>query len=187
MSPSARSTCRPANEAAAKVEPANFTVLRAKRDILRRSSIGGMFTHRTATPGRAGSNDGYGLDARLSFYQNVRFDAYLAGTQDRRPRRRQLSYRGFFDYNADRYGVQVERLVVEPNFLPEIGFVRRTDMRRNFVQARYSPRPTSMPQPAQDHDAGEPQLPDQQSEPARHARAAWDCSRPSSPTATSRA
>ena len=53
-----------------------------------------------------------------------------------------LSYRGFFDYNADRTACRLERLVVEPNFLPEIGFVRRTDMRRNFGLARYSPRPT---------------------------------------------
>ena len=68
-------------EAAAKVEAANFTVLRAKRDILRRSSIGGMFTHRTATPGRTGLNDGAGLDVAMSFYQNVRLDAYLAGTR----------------------------------------------------------------------------------------------------------
>ena len=36
-------------------------------------------------------------------------------------------------------------LVVEPNFLPEIGFVRRTDMRRNFGLARYSPRPRRIP------------------------------------------
>ena len=50
-----------------------------------------------------------------------------------------LSYRGLFDYNADKYGVQVERLVVEPNFLPEIGFVRRTDMRRNFGLAALQP------------------------------------------------
>ena len=42
------------DEETSAVEAANFTVLRAKRDILRRSSIGGMFTHRTATPGRAG-------------------------------------------------------------------------------------------------------------------------------------
>jgi hypothetical protein len=131
-------------EAAAKVEAANFTVLRAKRDILRRSSIGGMFTHRTATPGRTGSNDGAGLDVAMSFYQNVRLDAYLAGTRTEGREGDNLSYRGFFDYNANLFGVQVERLVVEPNFLPEIGFVRRTDMRRNFGQARYSPRPTSI-------------------------------------------
>jgi hypothetical protein len=125
----------------AGIDSANFTVLRAKRDILRRSSVGGMLTHRTATPGRVGSNDGYGIDTAMSFYQNVRFDAYLAATQTELREGDNLSYRGFFDYNADKYGVQAEHLAVEPNFLPEIGFVRRTDMRRNFGQLRYSARP----------------------------------------------
>jgi hypothetical protein len=128
-----------------RIEPANFTVLRAKRDILRRSSVGGMYTHRTATPGRTGSNDGYGVDAALSFYQNVRVDAYLAGTRTEGRGADDLSYRGLFDYNGDTYGVQAERLVVEPNFLPEIGFVRRTDMARNFGLLRYSPRPRGVP------------------------------------------
>jgi hypothetical protein len=127
------------------IEPATFTVARAKRDILRRSSIGAMVTHRSATPGRVGSNLGYGLDATFSFYQNVRFDTYLAGTQTEGRSGDDLSYRGLFDYNGDRYGFTAERLVVEPNFLPEIGFLRRTDMRRNFVQTRFSPRPTRIP------------------------------------------
>ena len=130
---------------AARIEEANFTVLRAKADVLRRSSIGGMLTHRTATPGRIGANDGFGVDTALSFYQNVRIDAYLAGTRTEGRDGNNLSYRGFFDYNADKVGVQAERLVVEPNFLPEIGFVRRTDMRRNFALARYSPRPRTIP------------------------------------------
>ncbi len=125
----------------AGIDSANFTVVRAKRDILRRSSIGGMLTHRTATPNRVGSNDGYGVDASMSFHQNVRFDAYLAGTRTERREGDNLSYRAFFDYNADHYGVQVEHLAVEPNFLPEIGFVRRTDMRRNHGLLRYSARP----------------------------------------------
>jgi hypothetical protein len=129
----------------ARIEEANFTVVRAKADVLRRSSIGGMVTHRTATPGRVGSNDGFGLDAAFSFYQTVRFDTYIAGTRTEGREGDNLSYRGFFDYNADKYGLQVERLVVEPNFLPEIGFVRRTDMRRNFGSARYSPRPRGVP------------------------------------------
>lgn len=129
---------------AARIREANFTVVRAKADVLRRSSIGAMLTHRTTTPGRAGSNDGFGLDTAMSFYQNVRFDAYIAGTRTAGRNGSNLSYRGFFDYNADKFGVQAERLVVEPNFLPEIGFVRRTDMRRNFGSARYSPRPRNV-------------------------------------------
>jgi hypothetical protein len=134
-----------ADDDAARIEEANFTVVRAKADVLRRSSIGGMLTHRTATPGRVGSNEGFGLDTALSFYQNVRFDAYIAGTRTEGRSGNNLSYRGFFDFNADKFGVQAERLVVEPNFLPEIGFVRRTDMRRNFASARYSPRPRNIP------------------------------------------
>ena len=59
----------------------DFSVFRAKRDILRRSSIGGMWTHRSTTPGRIGSNDGYGIDATFSFHQNLRFDSYLAATR----------------------------------------------------------------------------------------------------------
>ena len=133
------------DDAVAKIDAANFTVVRAKRDILRRSSIGGMFTHRTATPGRTGANEGYGVDASMSFFQNLRLDAYLAATQTEGRKGHNLSYRGLFDYNADKFGVQVDRLVVEPNFLPEIGFVRRTDMRRNFGLLRYSPRPRNLP------------------------------------------
>jgi hypothetical protein len=134
-----------ADDDVARIREANFTVVRAKADVLRRSSIGGMLTHRTATPGRVGSNDGFGLDTALSFYQNVRFDAYVAATRTTGRDGDNLSYRGFFDYNADKFGVQAERLVVEPNFLPEIGFVRRTDMRRNFASGRYSPRPRDIP------------------------------------------
>jgi hypothetical protein len=127
------------------VDPSNFTVLRAKRDILRRSSIGAMFTHRSEVPGQAGSNDGFGIDATLGFYQNVRIDSYVAATRSEGRAGDNLSYRGLFDYNGDRYGLQAERLVVERNFNPAIGFVRRPDLRRNYGLVRYSPRPKGIP------------------------------------------
>ena len=78
-----------------------------------------MFTHRTATPGRARQQ------RRRRRRRQLRLLPEPAAR--RLPRRHAqstavaattLSYRGFFDYNADRYGVQVERLEVQPNFLP---------------------------------------------------------------------
>ncbi len=132
-------------EESVNVERSNFTVLRAKRDILRRSSIGAMYTHRTVVPGQIGSNDGLGIDSTLSFYQNVRIDSYVAATRSEGRSGNNLSYRGLFDYNGDRYGLQVERLVVEQNFNPAIGFVRRPDLRRNYGIARFSPRPKGIP------------------------------------------
>jgi hypothetical protein len=134
-----------ADEAAAAADRANVSVLRLKRDILGRSAVGGMLTHRTATPGRAGANTGYGVDGSFGFFQNLRLDGYLAGTRSAGVSGDSLSYRGFVDYNADRYGVQAERLEVQPNFLPELGFLRRTDLRRNFTQLRFSPRPRRIP------------------------------------------
>ena len=131
--------------AAAAIPTANMAVLRAKADILRRSTLGAMFTHRTATPGRVGDNNAYGLDTVLSFYQNVRFDGYVAKTDTEGRRGNDMSYRGFFDYNADRYGVQAERLRVEPNFLPELGFLRRTDLEKSLALVRFSPRPKRVP------------------------------------------
>ena len=152
------------------IEPATFTVARAKRDILRRSSIGAMVTHRSATPGRVGSNLGYGLDATFSFYQNVRFDTYVAGTQTEGRSGDDLSYRGLFDYNGDRYGFTAERLVVEPNFLPEIGFLRTNRHAAQLRADAVQPAADADTARAEVHDAGEHQLSDEQSEPAGHAR-----------------
>jgi hypothetical protein len=134
-----------AEDRTVNVDAANFTVLRAKRDILRRSSVGAMFTHRTTVVGKDGSNDGYGADATFAFFQNLRMDTYVAQTRTDGRDEGDLSYRGLFDYNGDKYGVQAERLEVGRNFNPEIGFVRRLDMRRNYGMLRYSPRPKGVP------------------------------------------
>ena len=58
----------------------NFTVVRVKRDILRRSTVGAMFTNRSVSTVAAGSNQAYGLDAALAFYQNINLGAYWART-----------------------------------------------------------------------------------------------------------
>ena len=56
----------------------NFTVLRVKRDILRRSSIGGIFTGRSVSTTGHGSNEVYDVDGAFSFYDNV--NGYYACT-----------------------------------------------------------------------------------------------------------
>lgn len=46
------------------------------------------------------------------------------------------------EYGGDRYGVQLERLSIDRNFNPEVGFLRRSDLRKNFALLRFSPRST---------------------------------------------
>ena len=125
-------------------EATNFTVVRLKRDLLRRSSIGAILTNRSVSLVGDGSSQAYGMDATFSFYENVTFLAYLARTQTPEFDGEDTSYQGRFDYGGDRYGFQVERLVVEDHFTPEVGFVRRDNFRRTYGSGRYSPRPQSI-------------------------------------------
>ncbi len=121
--------------------PTNFSVVRIKRDVLRRSSIGTIFTRRSVSPTAPGSNTAYGIDGTFAFFDNLAVNTYWARTQTDGLSGNDISYRAQLDYAGDRYGVQLERLVVGDDFNPEIGFLRRDDMRRSFGQFRFSPRP----------------------------------------------
>ena len=122
----------------------NFTVLRLKRDIFRRSRIGGIFTGRSVSLSGNGSNQAYGLDGAFSFYDNVNFFGYYARTQTPGLQGNDASYQAAFSYDGDLYGLRVDHLLVGNNFNPEVGFLRRDDFRHTFVQAQYSPRPASI-------------------------------------------
>ena len=121
-----------------------FTVLRAKRDILRRSSVGAMFTGRSVSELASGSNDTFGVDGVFGFYDDLTINTHWARTRTEGLEGDDTSYRGQLDYAGDRYGVQLEHLLVGDAFNPEVGFVRRRDMRRSFGQLRFSPRPQSV-------------------------------------------
>ena len=122
----------------------NFTVLRARRDLLRRSSIGVMFTGRTQNQLGTGSNEAYGVDGVFGFYDDVTINTHWARTRTDTLHGNDTSYRGHLDYAGDRYGLQLEHLLVGNDFNPEVGFVRRRDMRRTFGEFRFSPRPASI-------------------------------------------
>ncbi|MBI4262851.1 MAG: carbohydrate binding family 9 domain-containing protein [Acidobacteria bacterium] len=128
------------DEPAAQAAATNFSVVRLRRDILRRSSVGLLFTGRNGQGG-AGDNVAYGIDGTFAFFANLAINTYWAKTETKGASGRDTSYRAQFDYAGDRYGLQLEHLMVGDAFNPGVGFVRRTDMRKTFGQARFSPRP----------------------------------------------
>ena len=121
-----------------------FTVLRIKRDLLRRSSIGAIVTHRSVSLDGAGSNAAYGADASFSFFDDLNLLGYYARTRTTGRAGRDGSYQARLDYGGDRYGFELDHLLVERNFAPEVGFLRRDNFRRTSVSARFSPRPPSI-------------------------------------------
>ena len=133
------------DEDVSKTRPTNFTVVRLKRDILRRSNIGVMATNRSLAASGTGSNQSYGVDGSFSFFQNLITGGYWARSATTGKTGDDQSYQGRMDYNADRYGARAEFLEIGKNFNPEVGFTRRTDIRRSFGELRFSPRPSNMP------------------------------------------
>ena len=117
-----------------------FSAIRVRRNILRRSSIGMVATGRWPAIAGHGENATAGVDADLRFFENVEANLYWARTSSPGKHGEDTSYRGRFNYGGDRYGFEFDRVVVESNFNPEVGFVRRTDLALSKVAARFSPR-----------------------------------------------
>ncbi len=123
------------------VRATNFSVVRLKRDIFRQSSVGLLVTRRSAALSGPGANTAYGVDGSFSFLRNrLAIDTYWARTQTEGLAGKETSYRANLDFDGDRYGVRLERLAVGNAFNPEVGFVRRHDMRKSAGQFRFSPR-----------------------------------------------
>ena len=137
-----------ANDDASKTGPTNFTVLRLKRDILKRSSVGVMATNRSLATSGTGSNAAYGVDAAFLLSQALTAGTYWAQTNTTgagSASGHNQSYQGRVDYGLDLYGAKAEFLSVGKNFDPQVGFKRRSDFNRSFSELRYSPRPAHLP------------------------------------------
>jgi hypothetical protein len=131
-------------DAASGSPSTNFSVVRVKRDLLRRSSVGVLATARSDAQGGPGTNAAYGIDGTFGFFNDLTLNTYWARTRTEGMDGDDISYRAQLDYAGDRYGVQLERLAVGDRFNPEVGFLRRDDMRKSFGQFRFSPRPRGM-------------------------------------------
>ena len=124
--------------------PTNFSIVRLKRDLLRKSSVGAIFTRRSVSRLGAGSSATYGVDGAFAFHDTVSINTYWAQTDNPVAGDDDVSYRGRVDYRGDRYGFELEHLAVGRDFNPEAGFLRREDFERSFGSFRFSPRPHSI-------------------------------------------
>ncbi len=119
----------------------NFTVLRVRRDISGRNNIGAILTNRSASQFGPGSNQVYGADANFAVGADLSMTGYWVRSETEGRTEDRDSYRAFLDYNADRWGLQGEHLLVGRQYNAEMGFARRLNMRKNLGMARFSPRP----------------------------------------------
>lgn len=122
---------------------ATFTVGRLKRDVGRRHTVGAILTHRTANETGASANVVAGADAAFWLADNVTAGGYFARS-DNGNGTAGSSFRGQIDFNGDLFGASGDYLLVDPDFDPAVGYVRRSDIVRMNARFRYSPRPARL-------------------------------------------
>ena len=124
-----------------------FTVLRIKRDVLKRSSIGAMLVNRqgSSSPGGSQYNRVAGIDAEFNLGDHYQFKAFLMGSATPGVRSSFASARLTSEFENDLYRFIAVYEDVGKNFNPEVGFIERTGIRQYFGQAAYKPRPKFLP------------------------------------------
>ena len=124
-----------------------FTVLRIKRDIVKRSSIGAMLVNRqgATSPGGSPYNRVAGIDAEFNLGDHYQFKASLMGSVTPGVRSSVVSARVSSEFENNLYRFIAVYEDVGNNFNPEVGFIERTGIHQYFGQAAYKPRPKFLP------------------------------------------
>ena len=118
----------------------NFTVLRAKANILARSYVGAIVTRNTAGSEPA-SNRAGGLDASFTFWENLNFRGFVAKNGNSNVEGGEWAGQAKLEWDSDRFQFLLEHVNVGENFALPMGFVSREDIQRSRAEFSYKPRP----------------------------------------------
>ena len=123
------------------VTPANnYVVARARRNLLTNSWVGALGTHRDSTIDRD-YNRVYGGDAHFQFYDDrLEFDGYVLRSDTPGKSGENLARRFQAGWRDDELTVSGESNAVQPQFNPEVGFVRRGDISQYAGELTWAPR-----------------------------------------------
>ena len=117
----------------------NMGVYRVRKNILSRSYIGALATHLT---NERESSSAIGLDARVLLFDNLTIQSLVSRTEGDEDS--QDGWAGLPIHAAwasDLFELEAGHLIIEENFQPSLGFVRRTDIRKTIAGFEYRPRP----------------------------------------------
>ena len=114
-------------------------MVRVKRNVLSRSIVGAFSASREIA-GSSDFNRVYGVDGQFIFRRYFTIDTFLAKSAD--PKSKENWVLGASaKWDSDFLLLGMEYLSVDPDFRDDLGFVRRTDIRRFSPSLAFSPRP----------------------------------------------
>ncbi len=118
----------------------NYTVLRGRRDVLGSSDVGAIFLSRQSTA--AGDyNRVYGADANFRFHRALSTNMFITRSETPGVSGGELAGKGSIAWNANFLHTQYSLLSVGDNFRDDVGFIKRTGIRKHFADFGIRPRP----------------------------------------------
>lgn len=127
------------------VEGKNLFVGRLKRDIMKQSYVGGIFTD--GNPADPDSSRTYGADLHLFTSrflgrdQNFGVDAFGLKSSREGVTSKDTSYGFSARYPNDLFDIGIDWRHIGKNFTPALGFAPRTDVNKLAISAEFDPRP----------------------------------------------
>ena len=122
------------------IPASNYGVLRVKRDVLSRSTVGAFLGSRE----KARSSDFnrvYGMDGKFIFRKYFTIDGFLAKSAEPGGVEENWVASANAKWDSDFLLVGMEYLSIDPNFRDDLGYIRRRDIRRFTPSLEFRPRP----------------------------------------------
>ncbi len=117
----------------------NYTVFRAKRNILARSNVGLFVSNRQSSSGDY--NRVFGADANFTIFKNTDIQGFIGRSITPGLNGDDMVGRLKYNWLTDIYEVFVEHLYVGEDFQHDVGFVRRRGIQRTDTAFIWEPRP----------------------------------------------
>jgi hypothetical protein len=126
----------------------DYAVLRVRQNVFEGSDIGGIFMMKDARRAVPDLGDDYnrvfGADANIRFFGNVDWNTYVVGTQSPGPDQGQYAWRTSLNRESNFVHVKFGAMQLGENFRNDVGFYRRTGVRKYFIDFGLRPRPEAM-------------------------------------------
>jgi hypothetical protein len=118
-----------------------YTVLRGRRNIMRNSDIGAIVLSRQSSAVSSDRNQVTGFDANFRFVRALSLNGFVTKSFTPGVDGGELGGKGSATWNDNFLHTQYSFLSVGDRFRDDIGFVKRTGIRKHFVDFGIRPRP----------------------------------------------
>lgn len=127
-------------DAALSTPSTNYSVLRARRDVFGTSDVGGIIMNRQSTVS-GDYNRVIGGDMNFRFFKYLSWNSFVAKSETPSLTGRQLAWKTSLGWENDLQRYQYSILNIDDSFRADIGYVRRTGVRKHFADVGLRPRP----------------------------------------------